>query len=190
MFLLLFAILKKNNSKLLKLPRLKGFYVDTGVASVITPEDEAELLKRAKAVLGIKDDKPKKGQRIDQETFGQQDENKASSREDLENLMQSEREKGKEKAENIFVDDESNTTLIKPNATRREGFVDTEQNEEVKENFEKKSKKYAEDDENINKNAQEMLDDIISLTAGKKRDVPPKRPINNKANQRGKQSKK
>ena len=48
---LLFAMITKNNSKLLKLFRRKGFYIDTGYGSIITAQDEAELLERARRAL-------------------------------------------------------------------------------------------------------------------------------------------
>ena len=54
--MLLFAILKNNNSKFLLPFRKRGFYIDTGLGSVITQEDIDELLRRAKEALAEKND--------------------------------------------------------------------------------------------------------------------------------------
>jgi len=49
--ILVFAMMQKNNSKQLKLFKARGFYVDTGAASIYTPEDEAALLAKMKKIL-------------------------------------------------------------------------------------------------------------------------------------------
>jgi len=49
--ILLFAMIKRNNSKLLSLFKLKGFYVDVGSSSIITKEDEAALIAKIRKTL-------------------------------------------------------------------------------------------------------------------------------------------
>jgi len=49
--ILMFAMIKRNNSKFLALFKLKGFYIDVGPSAIMTPEDEAALIAKIKKSL-------------------------------------------------------------------------------------------------------------------------------------------